>query len=207
MADRDNKGRFLRLPEGANPPISSANARDMVQRRIEKKRARLVAGANAVIAEGGKFDGRGGDFVEAIGEALTITALNPDSSQQVKAAEFLFREAGISERQAVEAGGSPSLDGVASLVAELAAFASSIGGLLAQSGADGYAFDKSPYHNQQVTDGVLSADDGGAAGSLAVSPPVAAAVQVAGDGGGVAADRGASEDVIPGEGVKGSGEG
>ena len=40
---RDKNGRFLAVPEGAAPPITSATARDMVQRRVEKYRRAMVS--------------------------------------------------------------------------------------------------------------------------------------------------------------------
>ena len=129
------RARIVANPGGGIKAFTSDKASLAVQRRIEKKRARLAAGANAVIAEGGKFDGRGLDFVEAIGEALAITALNPDSSQQVKAAQVLLKETGISEDSAPKAADSAvNLGGVSDLVSSLAEFARSVAALRGDNG-------------------------------------------------------------------------
>lgn len=126
-----DRGRIV-SSKGVINKWDSRTSAEAAAAKIQRKRSRLAAGANAVVAEGGKYDGRGLDFIEAVGEAAAITALNPDSSQQIKAAEFLLRETGLSERQQQqqEAG---SVSGVASLVAELAQFAASIGQLVASS--------------------------------------------------------------------------
>ena len=110
-----------------------------------------MAGANAIVAKGGDYDGTDLDFVEAIGEAVTLVALDPTSSQQVKAAEFLFREAGIGERQAVQDTAGGTIGALADVIGALSAFAGSIAQL-----ADGNAFDNSNYQNQQ--DSVIEAD-------------------------------------------------
>lgn len=146
-----DKGRIVANPGGGKYAITSDNARDMVNIRMEQKRARLVAGANAAVKSGGEFDGRDMDFVEAIGEAVTLAALDPTSSQQVKAAEFLFREAGIGERQAVQDGAGGTIGALADVIGALSAFAGSIVGLVNDN-----AFDNSNYHNQQ--DSVVDAD-------------------------------------------------
>jgi coproporphyrinogen III oxidase len=123
--------------------LTSDKARELVETRVAQKRARLMAGANAVIAKGGDFDGVGMDFVEAIGEAVTLAALDPTSTQQVRAAEFLFREAGIAERLQQEAGGVSAVvhtidPAVMSLLAQIA------------QAQDGNAFDNSNYHNHVI---------------------------------------------------------
>ena len=76
---------------------TSSQGREMQQRRQELKRERLMAGANRIAAEGGQYDGADLDFVEAIGEAAMITALNPDSSRQIHAAELLLTHSGLTE--------------------------------------------------------------------------------------------------------------
>lgn len=124
-----DRGRIVANPGGGKHAITSDNARDMVNIRMEQKRQRLMAGANAVVAKGGDFDGVGLDFAEAIGEAVTLAALDPTSNQQVKAAEFLFREAGIGERQAAPGDNSGTIGALADVIGALSAFAGSIAAL------------------------------------------------------------------------------
>jgi hypothetical protein len=50
---RDSNGRFLSPPPGAAPPITSDNARAMVQKRIEKYRRRAV---RAIVDEAKSID-------------------------------------------------------------------------------------------------------------------------------------------------------
>ncbi|MFA6213490.1 MAG: hypothetical protein WC714_28900 [Candidatus Obscuribacterales bacterium] len=92
-------GRFLPGGTVTTAIADPSQARAMVERKMELKRERIMAGANRVVAEGGQYDGTDLDFVEAISEAATITALNPDSKHQITAADFIFREAGIGEKQ------------------------------------------------------------------------------------------------------------
>jgi len=139
-----DRGRIVANPGGGKHAITSDNARDMVNIRMEQKRQRLVAGANAAVKSGGEFDGRDLDFVEAIGEAVTLAALDPTSSQQVKAAEFLFREAGIGERQAAQDTAGGTIGALADVIGALSAFAGSIAALSADN-----AFDNSNYQKQQ----------------------------------------------------------
>lgn len=153
LYDKD-KGRIVGVrPELAekNTQITKANSGDLLAKRLENKRARLMAGANAIVAKGGDYDGTDLDFVEAIGEAVTLAALDPTSSQQVKAAEFLFREAGIGERQAVQDAAGGTIGALADVIGALSAFAGSIAALSADN-----AFDNSNYQNQPG--GVVDAD-------------------------------------------------
>ncbi len=131
--------------------FTSARAVEVNLIKIDKKRERLMAGANAIVAKGGDYDGTDLDFVEAIGEAVTLAALDPTSSQQVKAAEFLFREAGIGERQAVQDAAGGTIGALADVIGALSAFAGSIAALSADN-----AFDNSNYQNQPG--GVVDAD-------------------------------------------------
>ena len=51
IAQRDSNGRLLAPLPGAAPPITSANARDMVKRRQEKYRRAAVERITKIIAE------------------------------------------------------------------------------------------------------------------------------------------------------------
>ena len=93
-----------------------------------------MRGANAVVAEGGKFDGTDLDFVEAIAEAQAIKALNPDDPKSTDAARFLLTEAGIAEaRQAQQA---QPIDAMTDLVRELARFVSTSFDIMSISSTD-----------------------------------------------------------------------
>lgn len=93
-----DKGRIV-SSKAVTTKITSENSAEYLSKRLEKKRDAIMRGANAVVAEGGKFDGTDLDFVEAVAEAAAIKALNPDDPKQIDAARFLLTEAGLSEQQ------------------------------------------------------------------------------------------------------------
>ena len=94
---------------GAAGPITNAitsqNAAAMATHRQQLKRDRVVAGANAALAElePDKWVNAGDlDFVEAISEAAMHKALNPDDPKQIDAARFLHQESGLAEAKQQE---------------------------------------------------------------------------------------------------------
>lgn len=95
------KGRIVSNPGGGTHAITSANASKFAQLRREKKRAAMIAAANAVAQQGGGVDGRqfNGNtaYIEAITESMTMKALTPTDPKAVDAARFLFQETGIAE--------------------------------------------------------------------------------------------------------------
>jgi hypothetical protein len=111
---QDNPGRYKTLKNGAIMDIQTgkfapggnvttaiadtSQARAMVARKMELKRAAMIEAANRVAAEGGSWDGTGYDYAAAIAEAAMQTALNVDSTRQIAAAEMLLRETGVAER-------------------------------------------------------------------------------------------------------------
>lgn len=117
--------RIVSNPGGGTYAITPENSSAYHARRAELKREAIARGANAVVAEGGKFDGSDLDFVEAIAEAQAIKALNPDDPKSTDAARFLLQEAGLSEKQA-QTPVSDALDSLSGLVRELAALAASL---------------------------------------------------------------------------------
>ena len=120
-----DKGRIVAVkPELAvkNTQITKENTGDMLAKRLDKKREAVIRGANAVVSEGGKYDGTDYDFVEAIAEVQTIKALNPDDPKSTDAARFVFQEAGLADKQAQV---SP-VEQMSDLLQALAAFAQSI---------------------------------------------------------------------------------
>lgn len=125
--DTDAKKIVAMRPDLAtkNTQITSENAGAMQARLIELKREAVRRGANAVVSEGGKYDGTDFDFVEAIAEVQTIKALNPDDAKSTDAARFVFQEAGIAEaKQAQQQGDAVtvtlSAQGLQALAAMLA---------------------------------------------------------------------------------------
>lgn len=151
--DKD-KGRIVALRQDLaekNTQITVHNTSEMAARRLEKKRDAIIRGANAVVAEGGKFDGSDMDFVEAVAEAQAIKALNPDDPKSTDAARFLLQEAGLADKQA-QATPADAIGAAADLVRELAAFAAAVHG-----------FDNNNYSKHEVIDADTQAggDTGG----------------------------------------------
>lgn len=126
------KGRIVALrPELAekNTQITPATSSELLAKRLERKRLALQAGANRVIQQRtGKLP-EDGEFVEYIGEALMESATDPTNRQQVRAAEMLIRETGLSERQDT----APQVTGgqAADIIASLAQFAATIAAVTA----------------------------------------------------------------------------
>ena len=106
--------------------LSSADAAQMASRKQERKREAIARGANAVVAEGGKFDGTDLDFVEAIAEAQAIKALNPDDPKSTDAARFLLQEAGLAEKRDAGAQVADIMDANANVLRELSRLAAQI---------------------------------------------------------------------------------
>jgi hypothetical protein len=92
-------GRMMRPPTAALIQTSEqANAYQ--RRRQELKRERLLAGAAKTLERGGDWETPNDlDVVEALGEAVMMKALNPDSAKQVDAARFILQETGLAETQ------------------------------------------------------------------------------------------------------------
>ncbi len=114
--------------------ISSRNAADYVAQRMERKRAALAAGAQKALEAAGRVPSGDLDFVAAIGEALMVSATDPNNRQQVRAADMLLREAGLGERQDAQ----PAVTGgqMSELVASLAQFAATIASLTATASGE-----------------------------------------------------------------------
>ena len=118
-----------------NTQITQANSGELQAKRHELKRAAIARGANAVVAEGGKYDGTDLDFIEAIAEVQTIKALNPDDPKSTDAARFILQEAGLSDKQAQPAQEANTAD----IIAALAQFA---GQIMRENGSDNYNYRK-----------------------------------------------------------------
>lgn len=165
-----DKGRIVAMkPEIAqvNTQITQANSGELQARRHELKRAAIARGANAVVAEGGKFDGTDLDFVEAIAEAQAIKALNPDDPKSTDAARFLLQEAGLSDKQA-----QPTQEAnTADIIAALAQFA---GQIMRENGGDNNYYRK---HDEDIIS-VVPTEQDEAAGDVE-----AGGVDVVGGGG------------------------
>ncbi len=135
-----------------NTQITQANTGVMQAKRVELKRAALARGAQRVLEASSGIPATSDlAFVEAIGEALMESAQDPSNRQQVRAAELLIRETGLSERTEQPQGGG--LGQAADLITALAQFAAAINGAPEGAGdvIEGNAFDNYNYRNQ--TDG------------------------------------------------------
>ena len=122
--DKD-KGRIVALrPELAvkNTQITPEKSSDYLARRLEKKRARIEAGAMAAVAQRlpDTFTGDDGDWIEAVAQQVASKALDPLDPKQVDAARFLLQEAGLSEARQQQA--TPAQD-IGDVLREMAAFA------------------------------------------------------------------------------------
>jgi len=120
-----SKGRIIANPGGGNKAFTSVTASQAVAQRIERKRAALASGAQRVLEASSGIPATSDlAFVEAIGAALMQSAQDPDNRQQVRAAELLIRETGLSERlEAPSAGGNGQ---AAEIITALAQFAAAI---------------------------------------------------------------------------------
>ncbi len=134
-----------------NTQITQANTGVMQAKRVELKRAALARGAQRVLEASGRIPASDMEFVEVIGESLMASATDPSNRQQVRAAELLIRETGLSERTEQLSGGG--MGQAADLITALAQFAAAISGADVGSDAviDADAFDNYNYRNQ--TDG------------------------------------------------------
>ena len=98
---RDALGRMLK-PLDTPKPITKENAASLVARKLELKRDRVKAGANAAVAShktyGELFDGSGADYIEAMSQAVTEKALNPKDPKQTDAFRAILQETGEAER-------------------------------------------------------------------------------------------------------------
>lgn len=110
-----------RITSGA--VLNSVDAAQMASRKHELKREAIIRGANAVAAEGGKYDGTDLDFIEAIAEAQTIKALNPDDPKSTDAARFILQESGLAEAKQVQ---STPAEAVTDILREVASIAASL---------------------------------------------------------------------------------
>ena len=146
-----DRGRIVSMrPDLAskNTQITQANTGVMQAKRVEQKRAALARGAQRVLEASGRIPASDMEFVEVIGESLMASATDPSNRQQVRAAELLIRETGLSERTEQPAGAG--MGQAADLITALAQFAAAITGAPEVAGEviEGNAFDNYNYRNQ-----------------------------------------------------------
>jgi hypothetical protein len=79
--------------------ITPERSVELLSRRQELKRQRILAGAARTLERGEWDKATDLDVAEAIGEAVMMKALNPDNAKQVDAARFILTESGLSEAQ------------------------------------------------------------------------------------------------------------
>lgn len=115
-------GRFVAGGDVTTAIATPQQGREVAAIRYQRKRERLQAGALSAVEtlRPGIYTGEGDDWIEAIGEAVTMKALDRLDPQQVNAAKFLFVETGLSEdRRGTPAGSvtvTPGDDDVVMLV-------------------------------------------------------------------------------------------
>ena len=94
------RGHLVKAPERAMfTPETSLKAKE---RLTELKREAILRGASKALEkkQPDEWDTPNSlDVVEAIGEAITMKALNPDNPKQVDAARFILQESGMAETQ------------------------------------------------------------------------------------------------------------
>ena len=136
----NDKGRIVAMrPELAvkNTQITPKSSGELLAIRLQGKRDTIAAAALAAVQSSSLVKAHGSAaWIAEIAQAQMAIATTPDAGvASTKAADWLVNNTGLSERQAVDGGSSGGVvAGVAALVAELAAFASSIG-TLARDGA------------------------------------------------------------------------
>ena len=171
--DTVDKRIIGRDPEKAivDTRINSNNAIAMQSKRMEAKRSALAAGAMRALEKSGRVVSGDLAFVEAIGEALIESATDPSNRQQVRAAELLIRETGLSERTEQPAGGG--IGHAADLITALAQFAAAITGTPEAAGEviDGNAFDNYNYRNHSAEDTDAGSPAAGALPSTGTGQP------------------------------------
>jgi hypothetical protein len=176
--DMDAKRIVALKPELAvkNTQITASRASEMLANRIEAKRNTIARAAQDAVQSSRLVKAHGSAaWLAEIAQAQMSIATTPDAGvAATKAADWLVNNAGLGERQAVEAGGTVSLGGVADLVAELAGFASSVAALVSGQNRDGFDNNNYPHHSPGVDSsgaavvvdaaGVVDADAGQAGG-------------------------------------------
>ena len=94
------RGHLVKAPDhAAFTPETSLKAKE---RLAELKREAILRGASKALEkkQPDEWDTPNSlDVVEAIGEAITMKALNPDNPKQVDAARFILQESGMAESQ------------------------------------------------------------------------------------------------------------
>jgi hypothetical protein len=91
---------LVKAPESAM--LTTERSRELKEKFIEKKREAMVRGAGRALekAQPGEWAVPNAlDVVEALAEAATMKALNPDNPKQIDAARFIMTETGMSESQ------------------------------------------------------------------------------------------------------------
>lgn len=151
------KGRIVAMrPELAqkNTTITRENTAEYLSKRLDKKRARIEAGAMAAVSEKmpDAFTGDDGDWIEAVAQQVAYKALDKLDPKQVDAARFLFTEAGIAEqRQPVQGGAAEAVTDILREVASIAA-------------ALAHGYDNYNYRKHEV-EGTVIDDEQGQAGA------------------------------------------
>jgi thymidine phosphorylase len=113
---------LVKAPESAM--LTSERSRELKEKFIEKKREAMVRGAGRALekAQPGEWAVPNAlDVVEALAEAATMKALNPDNPKQIDAARFIMTETGMSESQTKTSEDAQQFAPLGDAIAQLAA--------------------------------------------------------------------------------------
>ncbi len=113
--ERDAHTGHMVHPPASAKITTTEKSNELLRRRYELKRERVLAGAAKTLERDGNWETPNDlDVVEALAEAVMMKALNPDNAKQVDAARFILQEAGLSAAQEqrdqpIDQPGSPTL--------------------------------------------------------------------------------------------------
>jgi hypothetical protein len=120
---------LVKAPEHAL--ITAEKSAKWKEEIVEKKREAMVRGAAKALekAQPGEWTVPNAlDVVEALAEAATLKALNPDNPKQIDAARFIMQETGMAESQTKTNGDPQQFAPIGDAIAELAAILREIHG-------------------------------------------------------------------------------
>lgn len=120
---------LVKAPESAM--ITPESSKRMKEILAEKKRDAIIRGAGKALekAQPGEWTTPNAlDVAEALAEAITLKALNPDNPKQVDAARFILQESGMAETQTKTSEEAQQFADLASAAGKLMAFLRDIHG-------------------------------------------------------------------------------
>lgn len=97
--EKDASNGHIVKPPPATLIMDTVKSTELHRARQERKRQAVLRGAARTLERGDWEKATDLDVVEAIAEAVTIKALNPDNAKQVDAARFILQESGLAASQ------------------------------------------------------------------------------------------------------------